>query len=269
MKHYRIDLRAQSLDINFFEDYFVLFKEHLNSFSKYSYSIEDDETIDRHLHAYIECDLKRSEDVLRSLTRNQFKPLMKTMVNLTQTTEKNFFHIEAVNKTPLKALGYTQKFNTKRKGHKGYTDDDIIKALEYYYTTEKYDKKHILDKTDWRKVNSRNFHSIVEEYATKNDLNISDQSIVERMVKDKFTFIDLPVKTIGRGFRELRIAHEDSVEEDLIQCKSEYHGLQDEDSKYINDIKDLSLLLNTLCKDGKLKPEDIPQHHKEICSLYI
>lgn len=245
MPHYRIDLHAQSLDINFFEDYFVIFKDWISQFSKYSYSVEDDETINRHLHAYIVCDHAKADHVRKALTRNQFAPLIKTMTNCTQTTLKNFFHIETVNKTPLKALGYTQKFACKRRAST-FTDDEILQAVEYYYTTEKYDKQQIVDKTDWRKVTSRNFHSIIEEYVNKNNLDYKNPFLVEKMVRERFTFIDMPVKTIGRAFRELRIAHSQESQADLQDCQGEYNGLEvDTDQVYRDDLADLSKFISS------------------------
>lgn len=268
MPHYRIDLRAHSLDSSFFEDYLVIFKDWISQFQKYSYSIEDDDTIDRHLHCYLVADIPTSDKVKRQLMRNNFNPLMKTMKNCTQTTENNFFHIESVNKTPLKALGYTQKFTCKRKDYKGFTKQDIIDALEYYYTCEKHDKKHILDKTSWRLVTLRNFHGIVEEYVEKHNLDYKCSSLIERMKSDKFSFLNVPIKQIKRGFQELRLAHKQSCEQDKIDAHWEFDGIEDKESFHYEEITKLSIFISNLAKNKIIEPEDISEDIKEIIWRY-
>ena len=51
--------------------------------------------------------------------------------------------IDKVKEMPQKALGYTQKWSCQRRDHLGFTDQEIVDAVEFYYTTSRLEKSHV------------------------------------------------------------------------------------------------------------------------------
>ena len=168
---YLLTLNCHPNDTQLFEDYLTLIRTWLDEddrIIKYSWSIEMDDTIHRHLHLYMECtSFKDSSKVYDRLKTKEFKSI-QIKLNKSKTIFKTAFKIDKIVDTPKKALGYTQKWNSSRRGHKGFTDDEILEAIEYYYTMTRLDKSEDV-KDDWIHVTIKNFHAIVEDFVRKDD----------------------------------------------------------------------------------------------------
>lgn len=265
MSQFAITLRCHQNDTQLFEDWFLLIKVWLQTeIKKYSWSIEHDDTINRHLHLIITGDFRDSDKVKRRLTTKEFKTIQ---INLkkSKTILAPALKIEKVKETPLKALGYTQKWCCRRRDHKGYTDQEIIDAVEYYYTTTRLEKSQDVSQ-DWKHVNSKNFHAIVEDFVKK-DEDVKDfknpDFIKLAMVKSKHTF-QLNSKDQERYFKELRIAHNDSSEYDEGSCAAEAYA-QDQtfDAYMVEDIKDLFKYILSNLEDGKKLPDSLFTMYKK------
>lgn len=246
MGEYLITLRCHQNDHNLFEEYIILIKDWLEGVEKYSYSIELDDTINRHLHLFINHDARDSDKLRREFTSKGFKKInIKTKSS--KTILSNALKIDKVTKTRKKALGYVNKFNSRRRDHKGYTDQEILDAVEFYYTTERIEKSEETV-SDWKHVTNKNFHASVEDYIKNNpELLLKDSDLIKiRMVKDKYTF-QLNVKDQERYFKELRIAHEQCSEQDIHSCSQEAYGQDKTYDRYMeDDIRDLLKYIKSL-----------------------
>lgn len=236
-----ITLNLHPNDCRLFEDWWTLIHHWLKTeVEKYSWAIEGDDTVGRHLHAVIETGMRDADKIFRRLTTLEFKSIL---INLKKS--KSILAIallcENVNKTPQKALGYTQKWHCKRRGHQGFTDQEILDAVEYYYAVTRLEKAQDVSK-DWIHVTSKNFHCIVEDYVAKNpSLDIKESGLVKlHMVKAGHSFMSIPLYQLEIGFKELRIKHKAILPEDEHTSSNEAYGMKkDYDSYMEDDIKAL------------------------------
>lgn len=259
MSEFLITLRCHPNDTQLFEDYIILIKNWLNEVKKYSYSIEWDDSINRHLHLIVQADYRDADKLRRRLTTKEFKTI-QININQSKTIIKTALRIDKVKELPQKALGYTQKWHCRRRGHCGYTDQEIVDAVEFYYTTARLEKQQDVTQ-DWKHVTNKNFHAIVEDFVKK-DEDIEDFSksdlIKLKMVKSKHTF-QLNARDQERFFKELRIAHDNYSQSDTASCSQEAYGMDKAFDQYmLEDIKDLLKYIKLLkAKDMSI---DIPQN---------
>lgn len=259
INNYLLTLRCHPNDTQLFEDYITLIKTWINEddrIIKYSWSIERDETIHRHLHLYLVCtSFKDSSKLYDRLKTKEFKSI-QIKLNKSKTIFNTAFKIDKITETPKKALGYTQKWNGLRRDHKGFTDDEIIDAIEYYYTTTRLDKSEEV-KDDWIYVTTKNFFALVEDFVRKDDeLSFKDSDLIKlKMVKAGHTFIGMSSKQEEKAFRELRIRREACTQSDEFVTSNEAHGLerkygdlQEEEIvdllRYIISLKDKDMTMN-------------------------
>ena len=247
----------------------ILIKNWLNEVQKYSYSIEWDDTINRHLHLMIQADFRDADKVRRRLTTKEFKSIQINL-NKSKTILKTALQIDKIKELPLKALGYTQKWHCRRRGHCGYTDQEIVDAVEFYYTTARLEKQQDVTQ-DWKHVTNKNFHAIVEDFTKKDETikSFKDCDLIKlKMVKSKHTF-QLNARDQERFFKELRIAHEDASEYDEASCSQEAYGIDKTfDAYMVEDIKDLLKYILSNAQDGKELPNHIFTIHKKYEDLY-
>lgn len=240
-KDFAITIRFQVTDTQLFEDYLIFFKTWMEEEpSRYSYSIEWDDTINRHIHAVVTANYVDGDKLKRRITTKEFLPIIKKL-KASNTILANAIKCSVVTKTPKKALGYTQKWHCNRRGHKGYTDQEIVDSVEYYYTTTRLEKTQEI-KDDWILLNTKNFHAHVEDFIQKNpELKYEDSDIIKlRMVKHGYSFMSITSKQLEVGFREIRIKNDSSHVNDEAITKQEAYGLEKSFDDYLlEDIKDL------------------------------
>lgn len=270
MSEFLITLRCHPNDTQLFEDYMILIKNWLNEVKKYSYSIEWDDSINRHLHLIVQAEYRDADKLRRRLTTKEFKSIQINL-NKSKTIIKTALRIDKVKELPQKALGYTQKWHCRRRGHCGYTDQDIVDAVEFYYTTARLEKQQDVTQ-DWKHVTNKNFHAIVEDFVEKDETikSLKDSDLIKlKMVKSKHTF-QLNSRDQERYFKELRIAHGDASENDEASCSLEAYGIDKQfDSYMVEDIKDLLKYIKSL-KDNNIElniPNNIFTIHKKYSDL--
>lgn len=269
MSEFLITLRCHPNDTQLFEDYMILIKNWLNEVEKYSYSIEWDDTINRHLHLMIKADYRDADKVRRRLTTKEFKSIQINL-NKSKTILKSALRIDKVKELPQKALGYTQKWHCLRRGHSGYTDQEIVDAVEFYYTTARLEKQQDVSQ-DWIHVTNKNFHAIVEDFVKKDEdiKSFKDSDLIKlKMVKSKHTF-QLNNKDQERYFKELRIAHQDCSQHDEASCSQEAYGCDKTfDAYMVDDIKDLFKYILSTVDNGKDIPNNIYTMYKKYEYLH-
>lgn len=268
-----ITIKPSPTDHLLLEDYLILFKEWLHKYKhacRYSWSIEKDDTIDRHLHCYLEHNEKKgSGKIADQLKTTIFKNFIKT---LPHTTIADVM-INVVNsEDPKQHLGYVSKDHTIRH-ESDIADEEIISAIKYYFTTEKY-KARMLEQagsTPWKHVTSRTFHPMVEEYLKKNpELSLADTGEIILSMKSNFYTFQLPIRDNEKFFKEMKLSH--NVVDDAVKhsAKLEAIGIiTDADVYYVEDIKYLLQVLfdseNKLSQGSTLYENTC--HNKKILAI--
>jgi hypothetical protein len=260
-----ITLNLHPNDCQLFEDWTLLILHWLETpdVYKYSYAIEKDGTVDRHLHCIVEVDMRDAEKVFSRLSTQEFTCIKKNLKK-SKSILAVALHCANVNKEKQKILGYVNKWHTPRRGHKGFTDDEIISAVEYYYTVERLKKAQDVS-DDWIHVTTKNFHAIVEDYVKKNQpLDIKESGLVKlNMVKNRHSFMSINLNQLEIGFKELRIAATASTPDDEHTCANEAFGMKKDYDTYMeDDIKDLIKYIQANSPTGCTPDSLNPIYHK-------
>lgn len=257
---FNITIKANVCDPEYFEQYFTLLKPFLENFDMYSYSIEWDDTIDRHLHLILETPDRDWSSLFNKLKTKHFKPIIKNMPN--STILKNFIHGEKVKQTTediFKTLGYVNKWHCNRRSHKGWTDTDILDAVEFYATSKHHEKSQI--KSDVKIVTSKNIYAMTKQFCKDTDTKIDDPLIKGKMTKVGHGFINVSPSNISRAFKELRVMNDCDSQGDWHDINLELHGIETKYDQYQQEtIKELCYFIQS----QNICPDEVPSNIRTI-----
>ncbi len=267
-----ITIRPSQNDHALLEDYLILFKSWLQKYKyvcRYSWSIEEDNTINRHLHCYLEhSENKGSGKIKDQLKTTIFKTFIKS---LPHTTIADIM-INVINAEDTKYyLGYASKDHTSRR-ESTVPDEEIISSLKYYYTTEKY-KTRALEKansSNWKHITSRNFHTSVEDYLRKNsNLSLKESEVLILSMKTNFYTFQLPARDIERFFKELKLSHQVATQSESYSASQEAIGQTETPDMYnIEDIKQLLTFVWSSAQEEAIKDNAIMSLFKRHQDLF-
>lgn len=268
MPFYKLCFKPQVSESHLLEEYFILLKPFLERFTKYSYSIESDDTIQKHIHLIVyNADPDPKSNFYKKFKTATFKPFFNKIKNLL-TDEKVFLNCQKVKDTPedlSKVLGYVNKEHTIRRNKKGFTDQEILDAVEYYYTTEHLDKT--VPKNGYTYLTTKNIHVMIEDFCEKNNLPIDYPTLKLKMTQQKYSFSNIPPKTISRIFKELRIVHKVSTQHDEQMCNLEQDGME---SNYDYEThQNCENLVEFIRSCHSIDPDEVPENITILLKKYI
>lgn len=259
---FNIVVKANVCDPEYFEQYFVLLKPFLENYEKYSYSIEWDKTLDRHLHLILETPDRDWSSLFQKLKTKTFKPIIQNMPS--STILKNFIHGEKVKETQediYKTLGYVNKWHCVRRKHKGWTDADILDAVEFYITHSHHEKKQIKD--DTKIISGKNIYAMVKQFVSDTGTEIDDPLIKGKMVKAGHGFVNVSPNNISRAFKELRVMYGRDSQGDWHDINLEIHGIETKYDQYQQEtIKELCYFIQS----QNIHPDEVPSNIRTIIS---
>lgn len=220
--YYLYTFRPQINEQDLLEDFLSLFLPFLEEFTKYSYSIEEDGTLNKHIHViYTSKATDNSKAMPQKLNQKLFLKFKSALKNK-MTTEKGFDDrkVKEKNGIPikedyLKVLGYVNKAVEKcwRRKSKGFTNEEIKEATDFYYANDRLDKSQI--KNDLIIMNPKNIHISIKDYCIKNNLEPTQPITKLKMIKDGYCFDH------KQAFREIEInLHPDRFPEDKFEDES-------------------------------------------------
>lgn len=260
MAIFNITIKANVCDPEYFEQYFIILKVFLENYEKYSYSVEHDDTIDRHLHLIIETPDRDWNSLFEKLKKKAFKSIIQNIPP--STILKTFINGSKVKETQediYKVLGYVNKWHCNRRAHKGWTEADILDAVEFYTTQAHHEKTQI--KTDVKIVTTKNIYAMTSQFCKDTGTNVDDPLIRLKMTKSKYGFVNVSPNNISRAFKELRIM--DGVEShgDHHDIALEIHGIETKYDQYQQEtIKELCHFL----QQSNIDPDEIPTNIRTI-----
>lgn len=213
MPFYLFTFRPQITEQELFENFLTIFIPEIKKLNKYSYSVEDDGTLQKHIHCVAESKAKDLSAFKQIFNKKIFKEF-KTTLKAKQTNEHGFDDQKIRDEDFLKVLGYVNKETQCLRREYNFTNEEILQAVEYYYTSKHIDKHKHID-NDWTILTTKNAHVIIEDYVRIHNIDYNDflveQDIKMRMIKDKYSFASISKKQIATIFNELIIANTDKV----------------------------------------------------------
>lgn len=199
--------RPQVTDQQLFEDFVLLFLPFIYKHSQYAYSIEKDNTPQRHIHAFMEGNYKDMSKFYQSWNKtNGLKDFKKSMSN-TQTTCIHGFNTQIVSESDedkLKVLGYVLKEQTTRQ-ESNIENQRQLDAVNYYFAHMRIKARDPLKK-DWTLLKATNFHTLIEDYLDKNQLKLNDKHLRKRLAKDRYSYGTLSSKQVELFLAEIALA---------------------------------------------------------------
>ena len=216
MPFYLFTFRPQITEQDLFENFFTIFSCELDRFMKYSYSVEEDTTVNKHIHCLVESNAKDNNAFKQIFNKKIFKDFKSSLKN--KQTNEHGFDDRKVKDDPedfLKVLGYVNKeTQCLRRKYKGFTNEEILKAVEYYYTTKHIEKQNI--NSDMTILTPKNYHIHVKTQAIKHKLQPDDPLLKFRMRKDGYCFGNIPDKVEQKCLQDLRIQMDTDITEENI-----------------------------------------------------
>lgn len=240
LRYFLITFRPHIAESSILDDFLTIFLQStLITSSRHSWCVDNEGTMEQHVHMIIQGKYKDKYAFERSKAFREATGKIQDYCKGKQTTWKHAFDCKLVGDTQedyFKTLGYVNKelYDRPRNGKKDISDKEILDAVEYYYTSEHLDKSKF-KKSDWKYVNTKNAHALIENFVEKNDdiKSFSDWKLQFEMIKAKHSFCQLTERNKETIFDELCIAHGQP-------CNAQGHmginfGLQGEITEEVKD----------------------------------
>ena len=192
MPYYLFTFRPQITEQQLFEDFFTILQPELECLSKYSYTIEEDNTLQKHIHLIAESKAK-DNSAFKQLFQKKIFQEFKSALKHKLTNEKGFDDrkVKETKEDFLHTLGYVNKEATAlRRQYKGFTNDEITMAVEYYHTAKRI--KSAIPKSDLTIVTARNCHVLIKDYCVRNECEPVDPFTILNMKKEGYMFSQCP-----------------------------------------------------------------------------
>lgn len=240
---YFLTARAHVSETQIFEDYLKILLPFITTHENYHYSIEKDDTCDRHIHVLLEDKAKDMNAFQRKLDTKNFKVFWEHIKDKLSVKDQLTFTKIVKPDEVKETIGYIFKDVNSRQGSSKFTDKAYIQeCVELYWTMKRLkEKKKDENYVDVKIVTTKNFYSRVQEFCNKTLTRYDDDHLLYKMKKAGHGFINISRKQKQEGFRELRIIKNQEKIDEEIQVKSEMYEHIDEEKQELEE--DLLTLL--------------------------
>lgn len=241
-----ITFRAHVSQPQVFEDFMAVFLPHISSnFSIYTYSIEKDDSPDRHLHMAVAVDEKiyDTQKLKQKIEAKWLRDFNKRL-SLGPTDIKHAYVLK-FNEDPddeakkikmnqlehkMKIIGYIHKDINRRTEIRGLSQSLITKCCDFYFANRKMENK--VD-NDWKLLTTKNVHILIEQFCREQNIDVETPELQELMVQNRYTFIQLSVKQRKMAIAELLHNQKKyNVKNEIkMRCELEGEEYQDQDGQ--------------------------------------
>jgi len=234
-----LTVRAHPNDYLIFEDFLLIILDYFKD-KKRLWSIEKDDTPDRHLHILIWSHEKDAEALYRKLNTKTFKAIKERINNESNTCWKNhvdgFINLKKVkSEEESKTIGYIFKEEKIKRCFKfDYSEEKILDCVKVYYASKRAEESNKNPYADSIKLlTGRNAHANILNYCERNSIRYDDNTIYYKMVRDGFSFANVGKKVMSDIFREIRVYKNCEYLNDELNMNCEYlsenpHDVTDE-----------------------------------------
>lgn len=211
-----LTIRAQQNEIGVFEDALNLVLPILFQFNSFIYTVELDNTPNRHIHIFLENPSKAKEPDCSKVFQKfkKVKAQLKQYINLKQTETARFWDERLVKDTPedfYKTLGYIQKDTLcSRRRVKNITSECLIHGIEFYASTLKIDKS--CSKNDWIAIKPQNAHSLIEHFCKEQNYDVSDPTIKLKLTEHQYGLATITPKQLNIALSQLKYKQTKSLD---------------------------------------------------------
>lgn len=263
-----LTLRCSPLDIQLFEDITILLLQETTTFISHTYSIEKDNTPDRHLHLLVETNHRDVSHFKQIFKKKKYEPFMKLLKS--QNTETNQY---AVDVKPIKdedkekTLGYIYKETFCERRHSTETTEAITKAIEVYHAHKRIETQ-FTPSSKKIVLTVKNFHSHLEKFLLENPEESVDDwcSCKIKMRLNNYTFFDISDKKVKIAIRELQMIsspqHAEHIQQHLQEEDTGGQWIKNQEydpdwmrTNFPEDLKEADYQIKLWNKENKHKTE--------------
>lgn len=186
-----ITFRAHVCETQVFEDFINIFLPVLTTFNHYAYSIEEDNSPNRHIHAIFNLtSAMKDRSKIDQKFNNKFMKDFKKSLGIKQTKWDACYCSEMVKDTMedfLKVLGYCIKDdNVTRRHIKNIPTNFLTQGIKFHVSTARNEDDAV--KNDIKIITSKNFHVSCEQFAKKNNMTVHDWELIPKMTHQRHSF---------------------------------------------------------------------------------
>lgn len=234
MPYYSITSRAHPSEMTIFEDWLTIILPFIKE-KEYYYSVENDDTCDRHLHVVLEDNAMDVTNFKKKLETKKFKKFKDSIKNNITDFEQLTFCKKIKEGEETINIGYIFKETNSRQGSSEFgqtviAEEFITQCIKEYFTDERI-KARGNENNDITLITPKNFYSKVQDFCKKNDVNIADHTLYLQMIRNNYGFINISTKQITRGFRELKIMNNKENNTDILSTRQELFDNVNTDSQ--------------------------------------
>jgi len=213
-----ITFRAHVSEPQLFEDYLNIFLPILNNFDSYAYTVEEDDTPNRHIHCLLSLNNSiKDKSKLDQKFNNKFMKDFKKSLGIKQTAWEHAYDSKYLPNTKediLKVLGYVLKEDdVTRRRVKNISTNLMTQGIKFHVSTARIETSRV--KNDWKAIKPQNIHVFLEDFIDKHDIDVNDTGLVPLMVKSKYTFNQITSKQLKLSIAELKYQKEKNADKNL------------------------------------------------------
>jgi hypothetical protein len=201
--------RPQINDQQLFEDFVILFLPFVKLHDNSCYSIEEDGTLNKHIHAVITGNYKDLSKFFQKWNKSNGLKDFKGITKKSTNTDSNGFNNQKIpeDKTEfLHVVGYTFKDADKNtRSWSNIPDHTMTEAIEYYHAHRRIKAKETTNK-DWTLITGKNCYAHIESYIDKQKIQLPDPLLTIRMAQDRYGFVNIQSKQIRQCVAEIHLA---------------------------------------------------------------
>lgn len=196
-----------------FEDFLNIILPMLEEYEKYAYVVEKDNTPNKHFHLILYGNFPDYDKFKQRFTgkKSGLSNFKKFLVRQTESELRYAEMGHKIKDSPKEPknlqyyLGYINKEDDiQRKGSKGFSVDEILKSLKYYYSIAKTNIKQEAQEIGWTILKPTTIHTTIEEICKKREILIQNFSPV-MLTQEKISFNSLTNRQIQISMEELLI----------------------------------------------------------------
>lgn len=195
MPYFLFTFRPQISEQELFENFLTIFLPIIQAYPKYSYSVEEDGTLQKHIHCLLYEPNEKKKDYSKFsqiFNQKRFTDFKKSLFTK-QTNESGFDNrmVKETDQDLLKVIGYVNKeTNCLRRAYAGFTNEEILNGVDYYYTCKHIDKS--VKKSDLTIITPKNIHIIIKTFCEENKIEPTDPTLKYRMNAQGYCFSQCP-----------------------------------------------------------------------------
>ena len=215
MPNYFLTFRGHPSEPQVMEDFLTIFLKTIQKKSRYAWSIEWDDTPQKHIHVLL-CnvnDISKIKQLFNTKMYKMFQTYLKDKETnwLSDKDNQGFFHYLTINDNDPKNteyyLGYTNKHNNRRRYQKEFTQQEITDAVKHYHMIQQLDESKPKIKNNITMITNKNIYQNIISFVEdpKNETSYDDRYLKYKTIKAGYFYSQVSDKTEAKVFQELRI----------------------------------------------------------------